>query len=271
MPDNDIPRQLPAAAGLAWLKTGFALYRKNPLLLTAGTTIFFMAMLLLGIIPYVGQVLSELATPIFVAGFMAAFRALDEGEELELPHFFAGFTNKPQQLAVVGAVYLLLSILIAWVALRLGFNPKALMEAASAGDKINPQDAQHLLQTTLPILLLTLVLLIPIGMATWFAVPLIFFGGAGPFQALAISFKASWKNWLAFTVFGLLGFLIWIVAVILLGILAYVLGPLTGVLFLLLLLMSWSLLFATIYASYQAVFAIWRGEDQASSAPESSL
>ena len=257
MPDNDIPRKLSAAAGLAWIKSGFALYRKNPLLLGAGFGAFFALMVLLGFVPVVGGALTELISPILIAGFMAAFRALDQGEELELPHFFAGFTRAPLQLATVGAIYLAVVMLTAWLALRMGFSPSEWMKAAQQ-DKIDPQTARHLMQTTLPALLLAAVVMLPAFMATWFAPPLILFGGAAPLQALAISLKACLHNWLALFVYSLA-----ITLVLFLGMLIpFMLG----------LLVAGPILFGSLYASYQAIFAVWTEEGgPAPAASESGL
>ncbi len=257
MPANDIPRKLPAGAGLAWIKTGFALYRKNPLLLGAAFGAFFALMVLLGFMPVVGGALTELISPILIAGFMAAFRALDEDEELELPHFFAGFTRRPLQLASVGAIYLAIIMLTAWLALRMGFNPAEWVRVAKQS-KIDPQTAQHLLQTTLPALLLAAAVMLPAFMATWFAPPLILFGSAAPLQALAISLKACLRNWLPLFVYSLA-----ITVVLFVGMLIpFMLG----------LLVAGPLLFGSLYASYQAVFAVWTEEAApVAPAPDSGL
>ena len=93
----------------------------------------FGVVMALGLIPVVGGSLSELASPLMVAGFMAAYRALDEGNELELPQFLAGVQGPAIPLMAVGAVQLLGTLLIGKIMLGMGFDPQAVMAAAQSG------------------------------------------------------------------------------------------------------------------------------------------
>ena len=88
--NQDIPRKVAASQGFRWVVEGFRLYRKNPLLLSAAFGLLFGGVMALNLIPGIGGTLSEIVSPLMAAGFLAAYRALDEGQELELPHFLAG-------------------------------------------------------------------------------------------------------------------------------------------------------------------------------------
>ncbi|MDT3705740.1 MAG: BPSS1780 family membrane protein [Thiobacillus sp.] len=242
---QDIPRKLAASQGLQWVVAGFRLYRKNPLLLSAAFAVLFGTVMGLGLIPVVGGPLSELASPLMVAGFMAAYRALDSGRELGLPQFFAGVQGPAIPLMTVGAVQLLGTLLISQVMLGMGFDPQALMAAAQSQQK-DPAQMQAILNQSMPALLTGLALFTPLIMATWFAPALILFGGARPATALGVSFKAVIKNWAAMLVNGLaLGLLLFVAALV----------PL-----LLGLLVAMPVLFGSLYASYQAIFAVWADE-----------
>lgn len=240
--NQDIPRKVAASQGFHWAVEGFRLYRKTPLLLSAAFGVLFGIVMALGLIPLVGASLSELASPLMVAGFMAAYRMLDDGRELELPHFLAGVQGPMIPLMAVGAVQLLGALLIGRIMLGMGFDPQALMETARRGDA-TPQEMQAILDQAMPAVLTGLALFTPLIMATWFAPALILFGGARPATALGVSFRAVARNWAAMMVNGMtLGLLLF---------LAMLVPMLLG------LLVAMPILFGSLYASYQAIFAVW--------------
>jgi uncharacterized membrane protein len=239
--NQDVPRKVAASQGFQWVAAGFRLYRKNPLLLSAAFGVLFGVVMALGLIPVVGASLSELASPLMVAGFMAAYRALDDGAELELPQFLAGVQGPAIPLMAVGAVQLIGTLLIGQVMLGMGFDPQALM-AASQMQK-DPAEMQAILNQSMPAVLTGLLLFTPLIMATWFAPALILFGGARPATALGVSIRAVAKNWPAMLVNGLtLGAVLFLAALV-----PMLLG----------LLVAMPVLFGSLYASYQAIFAVW--------------
>ena len=251
--NQDIPRKVAASQGLQWVSAGFRMYRRNPLLLSAAFGVLFGVVMALGLIPLVGSSLSELASPLMVAGFMAAYRALDNGEELELPHFLAGVRGPAIPLMTIGAVQLLGTLLIGQVMLGMGFDPQALVTAAQT--QKDPAEVQAILNQAMPALLTGLVLFTPLIMATWFAPALILFGGARPATALGVSLKAVARNWAAMLVNGLaLGLVLFVSALV----------PL-----LLGLLVAMPVLFGSLYASYQAIFAVWADDAEAPQAGDS--
>jgi len=242
--NQDIPRKVAASQGFQWVVEGFRLYRKTPLLLSAAFAIFFGVVMALGLIPMVGSAFSELAWPLMVAGFMAAYRALDDGSELELPHFLAGVKGPAVPLMAVGAVQLLGTLLIGKIMLNMGFDPQAMMTAAQT--EKDPVALQAMLNKAMPAIFTGLLLLTPLIMATWFAPALILFGGARPATALGVSLKAVVKNWAAMIVNSF--------TLILLLFLAALIPMLLG------LLVAIPVLFGSLYASYQAIFAVWADE-----------
>jgi len=240
--NQDVPRKVAASQGFQWVAAGFRLYRKAPLLLSAAFGLLFGVVMALGLSPVVGGSLSELASPLMVAGFMAAYRALDRGNELELPQFLAGVQGPLIPLMTVGAVQLLGALLIGKIMLSMGFDPQAVM--ALAQDKnATPEAMQAMMSQAMPALLTGLALFTPLIMATWFAPALILFGGARPATALGVSLKAVTRNWAAMLTNSLaLGLLLFFAALI----------PL-----LLGMLVAMPVLFGSLYASYQAIFAVW--------------
>jgi hypothetical protein len=240
--NQDIPRKVAVSQGFQWVIDGFRLYRKSPLLLSAAFALLFGVVMALVLIPLVGDSLSELASPLMVAGFMAAFRVLDSGNDLELPHFLAGLQGPMIALMTVGAVQLLGGFLIGQIMLGMGFNAEELMAAAREG-KASPAELQAMLNQAMPALLTGMALFTPLIMATWFAPALILFGGARPATALGVSLKAVARNWAAMLVNSLvLGMLL---------ILAAMVPLLLG------LLVAMPILFGSLYAAYQSIFAVW--------------
>lgn len=244
--NQDIPRKVAASQGLQWVVEGFRLYRRSPLLLSAAFGLLFGVVMALGLIPVVGGSLSELASPLMVAGFMAAYRVLDSGQELELPHFLAGVRGPAIPLMSIGAVQLLGTLVIGQIMLGMGFDPQAVMTAAQS--QKDPAQVQAVINQAMPALFTGVVLFTPLIMATWFAPALILFGGARPATALGVSLKAVARNWAAMLVNAFaLGLLLFVAALV----------PL-----LLGLLVAMPVLFGALYASYQAIFAVWADEAQ---------
>lgn len=241
--DEDIPRKLPARQGLQWVNEGWRLYRRNPLILSAAFALLFGAVAVVSWIPVIGGVLSELISPLMVAGFMAAFRILDRKETLQWPHFLAGIQGPWLPLMVVGAVQMLGMLIITQIMLRMGFDGQAVMTAAQKSDAVALKAA---LNQSMPAVITGALLIIPLIMATWFAPALILFGNARPGQALIISLRAVVKNILPIIVNGLaLGLVLFIAALI----------PL-----LLGFLVAMPVVFGSLYAAYQGIFAVWAEE-----------
>ena len=242
VPESEIPRRMGAAAGLKWLVDGFALYRRSPLLLSLAFGAMFGVVMALGLIPGLGPSLSEFALPLLTAGFLAAYRTLDEGRELEPPVFLAGVRGPLLPLVTIGAFQLLGTVLISQAMLAMGFDPEAL-RAVMENDKATPQEMRAVVNQALPAALLGLSLLSLLSMATLFAPALVLFGGARPLVALAVSFKACLRNLMPLFVLGLVAGLLVLFSLLI--------PMLLGLLF------SMPLLLAALYAAYQSLFAIW--------------
>jgi hypothetical protein len=237
--NDDIPRRLPASAGLQWVAGAFKLFRKNPLLLCVAFGFFMGALLGVDLIPLIGPAFTEILTPLMVAGFMAAFRALDQDGEIELPSFLAGVTTRPIPLAMVGALYLAALLLIGKAMQMLGLDMKALGVAANHGDV---ETMMSLLQQGATAVLVGLILLTPVLMATWMAPPLVLFGNAAPVQALDISLRACLRNLLPLAVYCLVLLPMLLAA----GMIPMLLGV----------LVAGPILMGSLYVAYQDIFAV---------------
>ncbi len=195
--------KVPAMHGWLWIKQGFVLFRKNPLLWMALTAIGVIGLFGVASIPVIGNPLSTLLFPVLLAGFMLGCRALDQNEELELAHLFGGFRQHTQQLITLGGINLVGQLLILGIMMLTGgaaivriimsnvpvSDPAVLMQAVTGAGLA---------------LLIGLVLFCILVMAMQFAPMLVIFAGLSPIPALKASLQAFLHNVLALTVYGLL-------------------------------------------------------------------
>jgi len=224
----------PAGHGWSWISASWHLFKRQPGMWIGMWLLFVIIMIGAGILPLLGTILTALFWPVFVAGFCVGCRALDEGGELEIAHLFAGFRERLGPLLGVGALSLLASLIIGMVVgLGLGAGAFTMMR----GD---PEAMAALAGTTLALLvLITMALLLPVMMAAWFAPALVVFQGEGVIDSMKASFAGCLKNIVPFLVYGVVFFLLALVAMIPIGLGWLVLGP---------------MLSASVYTSYRDIY-----------------
>ncbi len=233
-------RQVKAAQGWQCIVDAFALFRKNPLIWIVLFVVYFIILMAVSIVPLIGPPVMSLLAPAFTAGFMLACRDVEKGEELELRYLFAGFMHNTGQLVTVGGLYLVGSIAIMGIVMFAGGG--AILGAAAVNGMQGgepPDVAIGAIGGMLVALLSAMILLVPLLMAYWFAPALVFFNDMPAAQAMKASFSACMKNWLPFTVYGLAGFGLTVLAMIPFGLGVVVLIP---------------VITASIYTSYKDVF-----------------
>lgn len=231
-------KQVAAGHGWQWVAQGFGLFRKNPLIWLALFAVYLIIVLALSVIPMIGPLVSMLLSPVFSAGFLLGCKALEQDEELELAHLFAGFRTNTAQLITVGGVYLVGNVVVAGIVMLLGGGTLIDM-----GLLANPQPDPALLAGALGGMMLALlgglVLLVPLLMAYWFAPALVVFNNVPALEAMKLSFVACWRNMVPFLVYGLVTFVLAMLAAIPFGLGFLVLVP---------------TITASFYASYKDVF-----------------
>ena len=227
-------RKVSAGRGMAWLSGGFDLFKQAPLLWIGILVLWFVAMGLVSLVPFVGSVAINLSFPMVLGGLLLGARAQSGGQPLTLQTLWAGFLPPHQQpLLLLGVAYMVIGIVIGVVAGGLIFA------TVGAGLLGGSGGAETLGLGGLLSLLLILVLLGVFSMATWFAPALVVFAGQEPIAAMKLSFAAALGNLGALATCGLLSLLILFVASIPFG-----LGLLVAV----------PVLVASIYKSYADVF-----------------
>jgi uncharacterized membrane protein len=233
-------RKADAGRGWQWIAGGFALFRKNPPIWIALFVIYFLIVIVVSIIPVVGPLVMTLLAPVFTAGFMLACRSVEAGEELELGYLVAGFKHNTGQLVTVGGLYLVGSIIILGLMMMSGGG--AILGSAALGQMqgIEPNEVMvGAMGGMLIALLVALALLIPLLMAYWFAPALVVLRNMTAMEAMKLSFIGCLRNIWPFLVFGVIAFILTMIAMIPFGLGMLVLVPVLN---------------ASIYLGYKDIF-----------------
>ena len=245
-------RVLPAWRGWAWVSEGFGLFRVAPLAWLALVFAYWMAMAMIGYIPYVGVVVASILVPAFSVGFMAASRAAERRLPLRLSNLGAGFRHYAgTQLALGGVYFAAIAGLLAATVLA---DDGALARLMTTGE----WPAAEVLGSDdfLRALAVSAALYAPVMMAFWFAPVLVAWHGLSAAKALFFSFFASLVNWRAFLVYGVAATLVLFVllSVLVLGAMLITGGKARVALLFPFLLMLLPTLFASFYVSYRDIF-----------------
>jgi hypothetical protein len=104
--------KLPARTGWLWIRQGFDLFRKQPGAMSTLFLGYMLAMLGLGLLPFLGQILPVLLVPVFSMAFLQACLRIEHGERI-LPNLLLSGFRKPvfYPLLGLGALYLLTALL----------------------------------------------------------------------------------------------------------------------------------------------------------------
>ncbi|MDO8787369.1 MAG: BPSS1780 family membrane protein [Sulfuritalea sp.] len=185
-------RRLPARHGILWLLAGFALFRRHPPLVTAITFGYLLTVIVVNLIPKIGPFLLPVLLPTLTVMLANGCRSIERGQRFTSETLIAGISAQRVGLLRLGGLHLVGSSLLVLGGFALG-------EPINIGDGIDPAEAMELVNDLAVILLLAS----PLLMAFWFAPLLTAWDGVGAGKSLFFSFIASWRNWRAFTMYGL--------------------------------------------------------------------
>ena len=243
------PKHLTAGHGWEWIKQGYALFMKAPLLWIVLLLICVVAAVAFSSVPVVGEPLVSLLMPVVLAGLMAGCRALLEGEELELAHLFRGFQQHTTQLVTLGGIALVSQFLIFGLMMLVG--GAALVGILMSGQPdVNPDAMMQAVSGAGLAIVLGIILFSVLIMAMQFAPLLVFFNDVTPLMAMKLSLRAFLNNVGAILVYGMTFMLLAILASI---------PMMLGWLILL------PLVFTSLYASYSEIFP---AEKESGGAPQ---
>jgi len=235
-------RRVSAGRGSAWVGEAWRMFKDAPGSWVACFLIFVIIMVVLAIIPILGNIVGALISPFLVAGMMIGCRELERNEELQVSHLFAGFKGNSGQLLVLGLLEFGLSLIAMLIAagiiiLTVGavFLGVLAGQAPDPGATLDP----GFWLGAVTMILIVLALFIPVTMAVWFAPALVALDKIEPLTALKWSFFACMKNIWPFLVYGIVTLLLAIIASIPLALGWLLLGP---------------VIIASVYTSYRDIF-----------------
>lgn len=207
-------RNVPAGSGWVWVTAAFGLFRRNPLIWTALNLVLLLIGAGLLMLPVIGAYVLYLLTPVFLAGIVSAAHELESGRDIEIAHLFHGFRRNSTQLVTVGGVYLVGQVLISGVMLTVGGPEFQQMVAKGMADVDATQLTPEALSRITMAMLVGMALFVPLAMAIWFAPALVLLGNQPGFRAMVFSVMACLRNILPFLIYGVLTFLLLVLAVI---------------------------------------------------------
>ncbi|MBK8338349.1 MAG: hypothetical protein IPL03_18040 [Sterolibacteriaceae bacterium] len=191
-------RRLPASRGWAWIVEGFALFRRNPPLITFLVIAYWFLLAAIGVFPLVGQVAASLAMPALSVGVANGCRAIDRGERGGFDLIFSGFRLNLPSLLRLGAIYLLATLTV--FGLSTLVDGGLLWQTMMKGQKVSLETFAE--SNLIAALELVLVLFMPVMLAYWFAPLLAAWAEMPAGKALFFSFFACMTNWRPFLVYG---------------------------------------------------------------------
>lgn len=249
-------RLIQGSRGWRWLADGWKIFRTSSLKWLSLVFGYWMLMTVVSVIPFVGVVAVLVLVPGFSVAFMAASRAAERAQPIELSLLFAGFRENARAQILLGAVYLV-SIFLLLSASMLA-DDGALARWMVTGARPTPEVLQS--DAFLQALMIAATLYLPVMMLFWFAPTLVAWHAMPVAKALFFSLFACLMNWRAFTVYGMASALVlFVVPFIALFALMLLSGgalrPAAMAVMFPFVLSLMPTLFASFYASYRDIFA----------------
>jgi uncharacterized membrane protein len=223
--------------GIEWFTQGWDLFTKAPGMWVGLFLVFIVLWFALAIVP-LGSLAESIIYPAIVAGVMLGCRGLEEGRPLELAHLFAGFQKNAGNLLLVGLLYLVGVFVIVIVT---GIVAALIIPLVASG-KMKTDDFSGVLAMApffVLVVLVVLALMLPLIMALWFAPALIVFHDVQPMAAMRSSFQGCLRNFVPFLLYGLIGLVLFFLAILPLGLGLLILGP---------------VMWGSMYAGYRDIF-----------------
>lgn len=201
-PHDDLPpiRHVDVGHGVRWISEGWALFVARPGFWILVALLQALLLLLVLLVPLLGQVGAHLLVPILSAGLMVVAQRIQYNEPVSVAEAFTGFREHAPAVVNVGVWYMLGWMLIVALGLLLGGG------AALSGMAVGMETHYEWLGMAISILgialavVISLLLVLPLVMSVWLAPPLAVFHDIPAMQAMKHSFVASWRSLPAFVV-----------------------------------------------------------------------
>ena len=217
------PRSVSFGRGTGWIGEGWSLFRESMWLWIGMVFVSICIQFSLGQIPFLGWLANSFLSLALSAGLMIGARSLDVGNGLRFAYLFEGFQRNFGQLVLVGLIYLVgMILMVILVVVVFGGAMFALFMGKQAGALAGMAPATIVLA-----MLLFFALILPLVMSIWFAPALVVLNDVPAVQAMKLSFIGCLKNFLPFLLYGIVLFLLGILAIIPIGLGLLLLIPTT--------------------------------------------
>jgi len=227
-------RAVDAGRGTAWISAGFEIFMKAPGMWLLVALVYMIISFVAGVIPILGPLAMGLLGSVFMAGMLLGCQTLENGGALDVSTLFEGFKRDVGQLVLVSVLGLVGMVVIA---IAIGVIMAVFGGLGALGGRSG--FGMMAVAGILIAVLLGFALMVPVAMAIWFAPALVVFHGVEAVSAVKQSFAACLKNIIPFLIWGVIAFVLAIVAMIPLGLGFLVLGP---------------VLVGSLYVSYKEIF-----------------
>lgn len=188
--------------GIAWLRESYAMFARHRLAWISLLLGYYLSLLLVDVLPWIGVFLAPIVKPVLSVGFLAAAWTQERGGKPALRMLVRGFGSNLGALLPLGIVFVAgISIALGATALIDGGQLLDMLYGAAPAADADPAAAARHVQATLGMPRVQLAMLfgalcaLPTIMALWWAPALVVFQDARLVTALGASFRAALANW----------------------------------------------------------------------------
>ena len=190
---------VPASAGVAWIKLSFALFRAQPAGWISLVSSWLLATFGMFFIPLIGPAIATILVPGFFAGFVIAARNQEAGQPVGVHQLLAGFRANGRALVAIGGLTLFAEVVVLMLLALLGFPRTIPADANGMPDMVA---YMQLLDGKEWIVMLGAALLLAVKAALWFTAAILALNQMPASHALRWSCYALIANVLPMFVFG---------------------------------------------------------------------
>ena len=203
-----------ARSGVAWLANAWALFARARLPWLYLLATYYLVMMAVDLVPFIGQLAVPVIKPVFAVGFLAAAWTQERGGTPRVPDLFQGFRSNLRALLVLGVVFVTgITIAVLSTAVVDGGKLLDTLTAPAPATASEREAWSATLNATLRdtrtqlAMVFAIVVALPTLAALWFAPGLVVFQDLPATSALAHSLRAALANWRALVVYAFAVFL----------------------------------------------------------------
>jgi uncharacterized membrane protein len=205
-PMREVPRDIvfmrhEGPRGFDWLRQSYALFRRARLPWLLLILCYYVVLVAIKLVPFVGGLAAIIMKPVFAVGFLAAAWNQERGVQPSPRHLFQGFRSNLWALIPLGVV-LFLGISLAFIAtsvidggrlVQIFLDPApADLDQEAAAKRLAETLAEPRVQIGM---LFGALCALPTILALWWAPALVVFQDVGVPTALRTSLRAALANW----------------------------------------------------------------------------